>query len=453
MSIMLNKILFKHIDNSPLIVFRIIFGLLCFLEAVGAIFTGWVKRTLIDPEFTFSFIGLEFLQPLPGNWMYVYFLIMGLFGLGIMLGYKYRFSAIMFALMWTTTYFMQKASYNNHYYLLMLLSGIMVLLPANRYYSIDAKNNPNIKQLSMPNWCRLVFITQMFIVYTYGSLAKIYPGWLDTSFIEIIMKSKQHYFLVGELLQQKWVHYFLVYGGILFDGLIIPLLLYKPTRKWAFLASIFFHLFNSFVFQVGIFPYLSLAFALFFFEPQTIQILFFKKKISYSKNEVLIPSYRNILISIGTIYFIIQIALPLRHHFIKDDVLWTEEGHRMSWRMMLRSKQGFAVFKVVNKKTQKHTHVNLYDYLTNKQVHLVSSKPDVIWQFSQRLKDIYANKGEDVAVYVDCKISINGGPHKQLIDPTVDLTTVKWDIFKHSDWILPSNNLEPSQEQQLKLTQ
>src|SRR5690554_893223 len=122
MSIMLNKILFKHIDNSPLIVFRIIFGLLCFLEAVGAIFTGWVKRTLIDPEFTFSFIGLEFLQPLPGNWMYVYFLIMGLFGLGIMLGYKYRFSAIMFALMWTTTYFMQKASYNNHYYLLMLLS-------------------------------------------------------------------------------------------------------------------------------------------------------------------------------------------------------------------------------------------------------------------------------------------------------------------------------------------
>ncbi|HLV38059.1 HTTM domain-containing protein [Xanthomarina sp.] len=450
---MLNKFLFKHIDNSSLIVFRIIFGLLCFLESVGAIYTGWIKRTLIDPEFTFSFIGLEFLQPLPGNWMYAYYAIMGLFGLCIMLGYKYRFSAIMFTLMWAATYFMQKASYNNHYYLLILLSAFMVFLPANRYYSIDAKNNPNIKQLSMPNWCRLVFIFQMLIVYTYGSLAKFYPGWLDTSFIEIIMKGKQHYFLVGDLLQQKWMHYFLAYGGILFDGLIIPLLLYKPTRKWAFFASIFFHLFNSFVFQVGIFPYLSLSFALFFFEPETIHRIFLRKKPFYSLNEVLIPSYRNALITLGAIYFIIQIALPIRHHFIKDDVLWTEEGHRLSWRMMLRAKQGFAVYKVVNKQTQKPTNINLHDYLTNKQIHLVSSKPDAIWQFSQRLKDSYAKKGEDVSVYVDCKVKINGGPLKRLIDPDVDIASVKWDIFKHSDWILPSNETEKSHQNPLKSSQ
>ncbi|WP_316930169.1 HTTM domain-containing protein [Leeuwenhoekiella sp. MAR_2009_132] len=35
-----------------------------------------------------------------------------------------------------------------------------------------------------------------------------------------------------------------------------------------------------------------------------------------------------------------QLELPLRHWIIKDDVLWTEEGHRLSWRMMLRSKGG-----------------------------------------------------------------------------------------------------------------
>jgi uncharacterized membrane protein YphA (DoxX/SURF4 family) len=435
---MLNKLLFKHIDNSSLIVFRIIFGLLCFLESVGAIFTGWVKRTLIDPEFTFSFIGFEWLQPLPGNWMYVYYVLMGVFGLLIMLGYKYRFSAIMFTIMWAGTYFMQKASYNNHYYLLILLSAIMVFQPANSFYSLDAKNNPNIKQISMPNWCRWVLILQMFIVYTYGAIAKIYPDWLDSTFIETLMKGKQHYILVGELLQQKWLHYFLAYGGILFDGLIIPLLLYKPTRKWAFFAAIFFHLFNSFVFQVGIFPYLSLAFMLFFFEPKTIHNIFLKKKPFYSKNEVIIPSYKNALISVFTIYFIFQIALPLRHHFIKDDVLWTEEGHRLSWRMMLRSKQGFAIYKVVNNKTQKPTNINLNDYLTHKQIHLASTKPDVIWQFSQRLKKIYAEKGEDVSVYVDCKISINGSTYKKLVDSNVDISSVPWNIFKHSEWLLPS---------------
>ena len=69
---MIERFLFRHIDNSALIVFRIAFGLLIFLEAVGAILTGWVKRTMIDPQFTFSFIGFEWLQPLPGYWMYAY---------------------------------------------------------------------------------------------------------------------------------------------------------------------------------------------------------------------------------------------------------------------------------------------------------------------------------------------------------------------------------------------
>jgi hypothetical protein len=69
---MLNKWLFKHIDNSALIVFRVIFGLLCFLESVGAIFTGMVKSTLVDPDFIFSFIGFEWLQPLPDKGMYNY---------------------------------------------------------------------------------------------------------------------------------------------------------------------------------------------------------------------------------------------------------------------------------------------------------------------------------------------------------------------------------------------
>ena len=81
----------------------------------------------------------------------------------------------------------------------------------------------------------------------------------------MLMQSKADYFLIGGLLQERWVHFFITYTGILFDLLIVPLLLIKRTRKWAFFASIFFHLFNSFVFQIGIFPYMSLAFSLFFF--------------------------------------------------------------------------------------------------------------------------------------------------------------------------------------------
>ena len=434
---MLNNWLFKHIDNSALIVFRIIFGLLCFLESVGAIFTGWVKHTLVDPDFTFNFIGFEFLQPLPGNGMYYYYAIMGVFGLLIMVGYKYRFSMFAFTIMWSATYLMQKSSYNNHYYLLMLLSGIMVFLPAHKYASVDVKLNPEIKSYSMPQWCRWVIIIQLFIVYTYASVAKFYPDWLDTSVIELMMKGKKDYVLVGDFLQQKWLHYVLAYGGILFDGLIVPLLLFKPTRKYTFIVSIFFHVFNSFIFQIGIFPYLALAFSLFFFPTEKIQKLFLKKKPCYTSEEISIPKLKTPLIIGFSIYFIIQIGLPLRHHFIEDNVLRTEEGHRLSWRMMLRIKSGQTSYWVENKDSGKRTHIDLNKYLSTKQKRSASTKPDVMWQFAQRLKQDFKNKGQDVAVYINCKVSVNGKPYKTLINPDIDIANVEWDVFNHSNWILP----------------
>lgn len=437
---MLNKYLFKHIDNSALIVFRIFFGLLCFLESFGAILTGWVKRVLIEPKFTFSFIGFEWLQPLPGNGMYIYYFIMSVFGLLIMVGYKYRFSMISFTLMWTGTYLMQKTSYNNHYYLLVLLGAIMVFLPANRYASMDVKLNPNLKSYSMPQWVKWIIVIQLFIVYTYASVAKLYPDWLNGNVMQLLMRSKSNYIFIGDLLQEKWLHYMLAYGGILFDGLIVPLLLFKPTRKYAFFVSIFFHLFNSFVFQIGIFPYLSLAFSLFFFEPKTIQKLFLKKKLFYNKEELIITSYRKVLIGVGAVYFLIQTLLPIRHHFIKDNVLWTEEGHRLSWRMMLRAKYGIIEYRLVNNNTGKIHIVNLDDYLSEKQKRAASTKPDIIWQFAQYLKRIFEKDGQDISIYVDSKISVNGKPFEAFIDPEADLTNAPWNSFKHNDWILPSKS-------------
>jgi len=386
---MLNRFLFKQIDNSALIVFRIIFGLLCFLESVGAIFTGWVGYTLVEPKFTFNFIGFEFLQPLPGYWMYVYYAVMGLFGLFIMLGYKYRVSIITFTIMWSCTYLMQKASYNNHYYLLILLSSIMVFLPANTYASLDAKIKPSIKKIKMPSWCKWVFVIQLFIMYTYAAIAKLYPDWLDLNVPKQLMLNKVDYPMIGSTLQHWFFPYLVGYGGILYDGLIIPLLLFKPTRKLAFFSSIFFHLFNSFVFGVGIFPYLALAFSLFFFEPKTIRSIFLKTKPFYNQAEIIPKNYKSTLLIIVSIYFCIQIALPIRHHFIEDNVLWTEEGH-------------------------------------------------VIWQFAQHLKQEYKAKGQEVSVFMDGKISVNGSPLKTLVDPKVDLAAIKWDTFKHSNWLLPS---------------
>jgi len=436
---MLNKWLFTQIDNSALVVFRIIFGLLIALEAIAAIFTGWVREIFIEPQETFNFIGFDFLQPLPGNGMLYYYALMGLFGILVMIGYKYRISIIAYTIMWTGVYLMQKTSYNNHYYLLMLLCIIMSFLPANRFAALDSRNNPSLRSISMPRWVWLVIVLQMWIVYTYAAVAKLYPDWLNGSFPSVLMKTKQHYWLVGEFLQQQWVHYSIASFGLLFDLLIIPLLLWRKTRIFAFVAAVFFHLFNSFIFHIGIFPYLALAITLFFFPSEKINKWFLRnKKEYYNLNEIIIPSFRKPLLVLLSGWFIVQITLPLRHHFFKDNVLWTEEGHRLSWRMMLRSKSGRSDFKVVEAGSRDTIYVDKSHYLSKKQMGAINSKPDLIWQFAQRLKKEYAEEGINVQVFVNAKVSVNGRSFQQFIDPKVDLAGEKWHHFKHHHWILPS---------------
>ena len=437
---MLNQFLFKKIDNAQLVVFRVFYGLLICAESFGAIATGWVRRTFIEPKFTFSFIGFEWLQPLPGNGMYIYFVIMGIMGILITIGYKYRFSAFTFAFMWSGVYLMQKTSYNNHYYLLMLLAFIMAMFPANRDVSLDSKINPNLKSNLMFNYFRWIIILQLFIVYTYASVAKLYGDWLDFSIIELLMSGKKDYYLIGDFLQFKWVHQIIGFFGILFDLLVVPALLWKPTRKIAFIFSIFFHLFNSIVFQIGIFPYLSLAFIVFFYEPQTIRNLFLKRKKVEIPKAVSLPKNHQWILGALSIYFAIQLMLPLRHHTFPDDVLWTEEGHRMSWRMMLRSRSGTIRFKVVNKESGKSEYVKLEEHLTKKQKRKVACYPDFAWQFAQYLKKEYAKKGEDIQIYAINRVRVNQGQFSQFIDPEVDLGSVQWKHFSHNEWILPSQS-------------
>jgi ABC-type multidrug transport system fused ATPase/permease subunit len=273
----MKKHLFREIDNAPLIVFRIFFGFLLACETFGAILTGWVKENLVRPQFTFSHIGMEWLQPLPGSGMYYYFALMGVLGLLVMLGYKYRITLGLYTILWAGAYFMQKTSYNNHYYLLLLVCIIMLFLPANRYASVDAKQNPEIKKLSMPAWCSWVMIAQVAIVYFFATIAKFYPDWLDGTFTKNLLdRSTSGAF--HEIATQKWFYLFIAYAGIFFDLLVIPLLLFKKTRTIAFIASLIFHIFNSITLQIGIFPFFALTFVVFFYPPEKIRKLFFRKK-------------------------------------------------------------------------------------------------------------------------------------------------------------------------------
>ena len=425
--------LFKPIDNAPLIAFRIFFGLLLAAESFGAILSGWVKRVFIDPEFTFSHIGLEWLQPLPGNGMYYYYTVMGFLGVLIMLGYRYRLSLFAFTVLFLGVYLMQKSSYNNHYYLLILICLMMLFLPAHKYASLDAKNNPTIKSLCMPQWCSWVMIGQLLIMYFFAAIAKFYTGWLDGTFPKILFLGSPFQSL-KPILNHPFFHLFIAYSGIAFDLFIVPLFLYRKTRTIAFFAALFFHLFNAVFLQIGIFPFFALTFVVFCYPPDFIRKVFFKRK---PKLKIVEHSFTSqpVLVWFFIPYFIIQLVLPLRHYMIPHDVLWTEEGHRLSWRMMLRARNGQTQFRIIDKTTNT---LIAYDYkkrLTPKQQKFVAAYPDGIWQMAQIIKKEFARKNQKICIYVDAYVSINGGPYHVFIDPNVDFATAKWNYFCHIEWI------------------
>ncbi|MCA6078592.1 HTTM domain-containing protein [Fulvivirga sedimenti] len=429
------KLLFRPVDNTPLVVFRVIFGALIMAEAWGAILTGWVKRTFIVPDYNFPFIQFSFLEPLPGNGMYIYFVVMGAVGCLVMLGYKYRYAMPVFALMWSAVYLMQKTNYNNHYYLLMLLSWLMCLLPASRNISLDAKRNPEFRSESCQQWHTWLFVVQITLVYIYASIAKMYPDWFQGIPVRIFFEGKKDYPLVGPWLQKDWVIYLVAYGGILFDLLIAPALLWKKTRKAAFIISIFFHLFNSVIFQVGIFPYLGIAFAIFFFPPQTIRKIFLRKKPAYISPAHFSVKYKRPMMAFLLVYFLIQLALPLRHLTFPGNVNWTEEGHRLSWHMMLRSKAGFVHFRI--KTDSAEWVIAPGNYLTSKQAAKVATHPDMAWQFVQYLKkDLFSKGIADPEIYAVGKASLNARPYTTLYNPEIDLAKTEWEPFRHATWLV-----------------
>jgi hypothetical protein len=433
--------LFKEVDNSALIVFRIIFGGLLFYHVISSITEGTVYENFIRPPFTFNFIGFDFLQPLPGNGMYFYFALMAILALMIMLGAWYRLSIIAFTIMWLCIYLMQKAGYNNHYYLVLLICSLMVFVPAANYCSIDVKRKAARKMLSCPRWVILIFIAQVAIVYFFAGTSKLYADWFSGKFIAIQFSRLSTHHVVGIIYSQKWFQLFICYGGFFFDLLIVPLLLWKNTRNYAFIVSCLFHLFNSYTFRIGIFPYLSIALNLFFLNPGKIRSFFFKNKprfvSSHHHDLIIAPANSKWITYALAVYLLIQVILPLRPLFYPGNVFWTEEGYRMSWKMMLRTKSGNIHFKVVDPISKKIWNILPSKIFTPSQVMWLAISPDIIWQYAQRIKNDFAKKEvTNVQVYAIGWVSLNRSVPRPLVNPTTDLTNVKWHPFKHSDWIM-----------------
>jgi hypothetical protein len=470
----------KTTSSAPLAVFRIGFGLMMLYSIIRFWAHGWINSLYLEPSFHFSYYGFEWAQPL-GYFTYVIFAICGLTALFIALGFKYRISILVFFLSFTYIELMDKTTYLNHYYFISMLSFLLIFLPAARYFSIDSLASSRRAALDqvkatqestpqIPRWTLDSIKLLLGTVYFYAGLAKLNSDWLLKAMpLKIWLPSKYDIPLLGNLMEQEWVHYAFSWSGMLYDLFIPFLLLYKKTRLWAFAAVVIFHAMTRVLFPIGMFPFVMIVSTFVFFDPRVQErIISFLRSVLLSLKRFLTPllpdalslpdakhvevsqvkrrtctyleiTYRKFIIPVLVIFFTVQLLLPWRYLAYPGELFWTEEGYRFSWRVMLMEKMGSSQFKIVDG-TGKSFYIDNSDFLTSFQEKQMSYQPDFILQYAHFLGDHYKAQGyKNVQVYVDSYVALNGRLSQPYVDKSVDLYQIK-ESFQHKDWILPFND-------------
>ena len=440
----------SEIEAAPLAVFRIFFGGMMFLSIVRFWANGWIEKLYLEPDFHFSFYGFEWVKPI-GSWTYLLFVLCGLSALTVALGWKYRISIWVFFLSFTYIELMDKATYLNHYYFISILAFVMCFLPAQAYFSLDARRDEIQRFQYIPKWSVDILKGLLGMVYLYAGLAKLNSDWmLEALPLKIWLPSKFSIPLLGGFLAEEWVSYAFSWAGALYDLCIPFLLLWKSSRWIAFGFVVVFHSLTAVLFPIGMFPYIMIVSSLVFFEPRFHRrILAFLARLR-GASLTLFDNGRswaaegraNIRLRLTVLggFFLLQLLLPWRYLAYPGELFWREEGYRFSWRVMLMEKSGYAQFKIVNKESGKWFYVDNTDFLTPFQEKQMSFQPDFILEYARYLKNHFQKQGHgDIGVYVDCFVALNGRPSRRFIDSEIDLGSQR-ESFRPKTWIVPFND-------------
>jgi uncharacterized membrane protein YphA (DoxX/SURF4 family) len=443
----------KAVAIEPLVTFRIIFGAMMVISTCRFMALGWIEDHYLKPVFHFKYFGFEWVDVLPPFWMYALHIIMILAAIGVMLGYFYRLSAALLFVTFTYTELIDLTYYLNHYYFVTLACALMVVLPANRYFSLDVLRNPALFSQTVPAWSINIIKFQLAIVYIFAGVAKMNYEWLINAMpLKIWMPANDNLPVIGWMLALPVMPYVFAWIGMLYDSTVVLWLSYKKTRIWAYCSVVVFHVVTGLMFQIGVFPIVMIGATLIFFSEKwhkkLISILrsaisaiagTTRKLVDATQRDPIVPDKMNsrpLLKYLLVGYILFQIAFPLRYIFYPGNLYWTEQGYRFSWRVMLMEKAGTATFYIRDKNTNREGVVVNSEFLNAHQEKQMAMQPDMILQFAHFLKTWYSQHGvNDPQVRAEVYVTLNARPSKLLIDPGLNLANLK-DNWAAKDWIL-----------------
>lgn len=444
---------FSATSPAPLAVFRIGFGLMMALSVLRFWANGWIEKLYLEPTYFFSYRYFEWVKPL-GNWTYLFFALAFCSSLMVMLGWKYRLAIVTFFLSFTYIELMDKTTYLNHYYFISLLSFVLIWLPAADYFSLDARGRG---KSTIPRWTIDGLKVFVGVVYFYAGLAKLNSDWLlEAQPLSIWLPAKYDTPLLGELLQQQWAHYSFAWSGAAYDLLIPFLLFWRPTRVFAFVLVVIFHVLTRVLFPIGMFPYIMIVSAFVFFDaavherviglirrvirarPQVQSEDEEAREAPHPTNSSYLKQGRFTLPAfIVALTLLAHLIIPWRYTLHPGELFWTEEGYRFSWRVMLMEKAGYLTYKIEDPTTGNRRSIDPGNYLTTFQQKQLATQPDFILEFAHFLASEHQIKdGPLPAIFAESYIALNGRGSRIYVNPDIDLTTITYDTPR-MEWLMP----------------
>ncbi len=461
------------VDGASLGFLRIGFGLIVAWEGVRYLDRGWVDRYYGGDKQTFTYWPLDVVQPLPEPFRALPWMVMIVAGLWLASGIRHRAAATLCLATVGYTLLLDKSQYLNHMYLMALLAFLLVLVPAGNALTLARRPDRPVPELAVD-----LLAFQLAVPYVYGGVAKLSGEWLAGRPLIAWLAESDDVPLLGPILAREPVGQALAVASTVFDLTIVGLLLWRRTRAIAFLCVVMFHVLNARLFSIGVFPWLMILATTIFlprdwprrvaaslrdpgdprrrpaalaalagaavgawFFPTVVPVHVVVSAVGSGLTAWLVVDrrlgsptsgrppapattgrrWRNIVVALAAAWIAVQVTVPLRHHLTSTDVLWAEDGHRFSWRMKLRDKDGTLAL-TIREQDGTELAVDLDEHLRPRQIDKMATRPDMIVQFARSLED---DAGHDIGVYAESFVSLNGREPARFVLPDVDLTEVE----------------------------
>jgi len=384
-------------------------------EMVRYLIFGWVQAYYVVPSYHFSYPGFAWLRPFGEAGMVCLFVFVGLMALGMVWGIGRRGPATFFTLGFGAIFLMDQAYYQNHLYLVVLVGALFALMGLRRGESAR-------------RWMVDLMRLQVGVVYVFGGLAKINADWLAGEPMTQWMSIRADWAIIGPVVGHPSAGLWMSFMGLLFDLLIVPLLIWSRTRRWAFAGAVVFHALNAVLFKIGVFPILMLALTTVFFSPDWCE-----RAVDEVSDGPAMPAWAPVFC---IAWALVQVSVPARSWLMDGHTSWSEEGHRFSWRMKLRSKVGRVTFHALDKEEGTHKIIKPEEQLTAYQARRMATRPRMILQYAHHIGEELSDEGSGRwAVHADARASLNGRPPQSLVNPNTDLSSRMAD--GPTDWIVP----------------